>query len=181
MKKILFILTLLLTLSLSTTLASTGDIDGFKGYKWGTDFQTIDKDKQLVWLSAGDEVGHHVGIRDSVIDKNGEPKIDFAYIFYDNKLVSGMIFFYDPQNNTDFSDAIDSLKHRYGTYDEYHAPFYFYNFPTTTLFYSTTGASSKIDSRAIMFYSRKYVEEAIEREKRAEAQKKQNNYNRIFN
>jgi len=41
MKKILLALILILTVSLSTTLAATGDVNGFKGYKWGTNFETI--------------------------------------------------------------------------------------------------------------------------------------------
>ena len=178
MKKILLALILIFTFSLSSTLAATGDVDGFKGYKWGTDFQTIDKDKDLAWFKSVGEIGYHIGVKDIVFDKNENVKIAFEYQFYDNKLVGGMIFFYDYQINTDFSEAVESLKHRHGAHDRYNDGFYFYYLPTTIISYA---ASPKADSRAIMFFSRKYMREAIEREKQAEAQKKQNTYNRIFN
>ena len=112
MKKILLALILILTVSLSTTLAATGDVNGFKGYKWGTDFETINKDKNLkYWLESPDNESEYISMNDTVNDENGDLIIGYSYLFYNNKLVSGRALLF---SDATYTAAFEKVKQQCG-------------------------------------------------------------------
>lgn len=100
--------------------------DGFKGYPWGTDFWTIDKDVDLYYAgTTGNGVGRHGGYSDAILSGTGELLVLYEYRFYNNLLIEGFAAFYD---KAEYDSAVASLKSKFSVppISENDSQLYFY-------------------------------------------------------
>jgi|GEM_PF-3427228 hypothetical protein len=88
MKKFLLSILFLLFTS-SVGFADTIEIDpnGFHGYEWGTDFETISKDKTLTFLNIAD-MSKESRYRNESDSKKG---FEYKYNFYENRFSSATV------------------------------------------------------------------------------------------
>ena len=163
-----------LLFALSGMVSAAEDVTGFKGYTWGTDFETIHQEKELSWFKnngKNSEIGEHIGIWDTQLDAKKEIAIMYNYGFYKNKLVSGMIIFYD---QTRYFEAVKLFEDKYGKHQRSNKGINYYTFDSATI-------SINSEMMVITFLSNRYVEDAIKREKEAEKAKKDKEFDRLFN
>ena len=135
--------------------------DGFKGYKWGTDFILINQEKGLTWENSIDDEGIHISKIDST------PNIEYRYLFYDNKLIGGIINFNDEQS---YNKAMGLLTLKFGKANRSQG-YAWWSSPNTQI-------SSPFFSMHIEFKSSQYI---LKTKPQIEQQKKDSAYNNIFN
>lgn len=92
MKKILITLFALSFFLFPQTSQAAQDVSGFMNYQWETEFSVIHPEKDLQWLDESGGLGFHESKKDSNED------VTIIYIFKNNKLVSGAMYFHDLQS-----------------------------------------------------------------------------------
>ena len=168
--RLLFIGVLLF--ALSGVVSAAEDIPGFKGLAWGTDFETVNQAKELKWMGSQDELEKYMGMKDTEFDEKGNLQRAYLYNFYNNKLVMGIILFYDrPQ----YFQAVKLLEEKFGK------PVVLQG--TTRTVYSLSSTDIVCDSELLqmMFVSTQYAKGAVKRDEEAKKAKKDKEFDRLFN
>ena len=160
MKKILLSLLLLVFVS-NISFAEKNTLNGFKGYLWGTDFHIINQEKQLIWEKESDNEGIHISQKDSNSIE------EYKYIFYDNKLIGGIVSF---KTDTSYNLAMETLRFKLGKANRSQG-YVWWSVPETQI-------KSPFFSNLIEFKSSHYL---LKTKPEIEKQKRTNKYNRIFN
>ena len=160
-----------LLFAFSGMVSAAEDVTGFKGFRWGTEFDVIHREKKLTWYQNIGEIGEHLSLLDAVTDEHGEVAIGFSYYFYQNKLVMGEMTF---AKKTDFLDAVRVFSEKYGNPKFRKGSVVGYLFKSTVIFCDSEGDS-------IQFWSQAYMEERDQREKAEEKAKKDKEFDKIFN
>lgn len=94
MKKFLLtFLTLLWISSIGFAAPDHLDPQGFNGYSWGTDFQTIHNDVNLELKNREGGTAFYFALKESSSGINPELFYSPGYIFYQNRLVGGFLRF----------------------------------------------------------------------------------------
>lgn len=162
MKKTALLLLFAVFFSFSSNSFAAQDPKGFKGYPWGTDFWTIDQEKELKWDSIQNRFeGVHISMKDT---KSG---VSYRYVFFDNQLIGGIIVFPDEAT---YTKAMNVL------YDNFGQPNRAQGY--TWWFLSDTQIKSPFFSKTIELTSVDYLLKV----KTTEDKKyKAESYNEIFN
>lgn len=162
MKKRLVLLLLIIFCICTSISFAAPEPKGFKGYPWGTDFWTIDQEKELQWDFIQNRFeGVHIGLKDT---KAG---ITYRYVFFDNHLIGGIIVFPDEAS---YNKALSVLQDNFGQPNRAQG--------TTWWFLSDTQIKSPFFSTTIELTSVDYllkVKTAKDKKYKAES------YNEIFN
>ena len=74
----------LLMLALSDVVSAAEDVTGFRGFAWGTDFEVVNREKELTWYQNVGDTGEHLSLLDTVTDEAGGVEIGYSYRFYQN-------------------------------------------------------------------------------------------------
>ena len=166
MKKILLAFILVFSFFFSSVSAEIPD--GFKGYAWGTDFWTVDKDVELYYFETRESgIGEHGGFSDTIYDSSGELAVRYEYHFYNNSLVEGAILFYD---KTEFNSAVASLKNKLSRPPEksHKGDRQFYFGKNTIIMIDPWDSQGK--HGAIPFFDSQFIEEMIKKRTRTNLQ-----------
>ena len=161
-----------LLFALSGMVSGAEDVTDFKGFAWGTDFDTVDQAKNLKWFRNLGELGEHMSMEDTEYDRETkELKIGYFYDFYSNKLVSGMIFFGD---KSQYLEAIKMLEEKFGKSKYLNERVTYYSLGRTYI-------SCNSEQTTITFFSTEYMNDNVKRKKEAEKAKKDKDFDRLFN
>ena len=160
-----------LLLALSGMASAAEDVTGFKGFAWGTDFETVNRAKDLEWYRTTDELGKHFGMKDAVYDEQGKVAVVYLYDFYNNKLVVGDVLFVD---HSRYLEAVKLLETKYGKSLSMGGGMTYYSFESTMIV-------CYFDKNTISFFSKKYMDDKIRREDEEKKAKKDKEFDRLFN
>ena len=165
-------------LALSGVVGAAEDVTGFRGFAWGTDFEVVNREKELTWYQNVGDTGEHLSLLDTVTDEAGGVEIGYSYRFYQNKLVVGEVTF---AKRTDYLDGVRIFNEKYGNPKFRKGSVSSYLFKSTVIFCDD-------EDESIQFWSREYMDGRADREQKAkqekkeqERRKKDQEYDKIFN
>ncbi len=108
MKKLVLLLAFLMAFTSSLAFAEISN--GFNGYEWGTDFETINAEKELVLLGPIDQSHRFYTDLDSSIRKSDGSLITLvSYFFINDKLHGGIRHFWDQEEYQKYADNPEKL------------------------------------------------------------------------
>lgn len=161
-----------LLFALSGAVLAAEDLPGFKGFVWGTNFEVVNREKNLEWFENNDERGMHMSLSDGETDEKGHLRVGYLFGFYQNKLVSGEVQFF---SKPDYANGIKVLEKNLGS-GFYHQDknVYSYMLPSTIIF-------CQPDRQRIIFLDRKYHNDKEKRDQAAKKEKNNQKYDQFFN
>ena len=161
-----------LLFALSGMVSGAEDVTGFKGFRWGTDFETVNQAKDLKWFQDNGEIGVHSSRTETEVDENGKPIVGYRYGFYDNKLVIGEIKFFDRSR---YLKAVNLIEEKFGK------PTTQWEKDVSVHYFDSTFIVCDSGENMIMFWSLKYSRDRTKRDEAAKKAKKDKEFDQLFN
>lgn len=157
--------------ALSGIVSAAEDVTGFRGFTWGTEYEVVNREKELSWFQDIADRGEHLSLLDTVTDEAGGVAIGYSYSFYKNRLVVGEVTF---AKRTDYLDAVRIFREKYGNPKFRKDSVSSYLLKSTVIFCDD-------EDESIQFWSREYMNERNQREEAETKAKKDREYDKIFN